>query len=351
MPPSCPLVRPIVTRIAGTTEGRQATTEKPERSAPTAMNPPDDTKTEIAFPTTNFERGVRLDLLQQVGEDSGYFEALGDSHWAVFNEDGSTLVISFDRLEDIQALEPGKMPDVFGQATQNGWSHLSLISEGDTWYRDKAVFAYMDRLVDACFFDEYDQVVFYGTGMGAYAATAFSVTAPGCTVLAVQPRATLSPEMAIWETRYRDARRLNFTDRYGYAPDMTEGTKKVFTLHDPYNSLDAMHVALFRKPYVTPLKAPFIGENIGKSLAEMGILSKLLKAACEGKLTETLYNRLWRERRSNGNYLRWIMRACADAGHPQREAMICRSVINRIRAPGFRNHLARLEKSGVLDKT
>ena len=135
------------------------------------MSQSDETTTPAAAP---LDRAGWLSLLRGMGEDSGAFEALGDHHWAVFNEDGATLVISFDRLEDIEALEPGKMPHIFGQATHNGWSHLSLISEGDTWYRDAAVFAYLDRLVDDCFFDNYDRVVFYGAGMGAYAATAFS---------------------------------------------------------------------------------------------------------------------------------------------------------------------------------
>lgn len=295
------------------------------------------------------DRSGWLKLLRKMGEDSGSFDALGDHHWAVLNEDGPKLVISFDRLEDIQALEPGKMPHIFGQATQNGWSHLSLISEGETWYRDEAIFAYLDNLIDSCFFDNYDSVLFYGTGMGAYAAAAFSVAAPGSTVLALQPRASLDPEVAGWETRFLKARGLNFGGRYGYAPDMTEGAAQVFTLHDPYVRLDAMHVALFRKPHVTSLKTWFLGDHVATALSEMGVLPKLVKAACDGTLTPKSYAKLWRERRHFGNYLRWILHACADAGHPKREAMICRSVINRLRAPSFRKHLEKLEKSGVLD--
>jgi hypothetical protein len=311
------------------------------------MSQIDDTKTDAPAPVLN--RDGWLSLLRNMGEDSGSFEALGDHHWAVMNEDGATLVISFDRLEDIQALEPGKMPHIFGQATQNGWSHLSLISEGETWYRDPAVFAYLDKLVDESFFDEYERVVFYGAGMGAYAAAAFSVTAPGCSVLAVQPRATLDPEIAGWDARFIRARRLNFTNRYGYAPDMIEGADKVFTVFDPYCRLDAMHAALFKKPFVTNLKARFLGESTAVALAETGILPKLVKQACEGTLTAKSYNKIWRERRSLGAYLRAILRVCTEAGHPKREAMICHSVTNRLRAPGFRKHLERLEESGVLD--
>lgn len=310
----------------------------------------DTAKPDTGLLAPALDRGSWLTLLRKMGEDSGSFETLGNHHWAVFNEDGTTLVISFDRLEDIRALEPGKMPHIFGQATQNGWSHLSLISEGDTWYRDPSVFAYLDKLVDDSFFDDYDQVVFFGIGMGAYAAAAFSVAAPGSTVLLVQPRATLDPEIAGWDTRFRKARRLNFKNRYGYAPDMTDGAAKVFTLHDPYDRLDSMHTALFRKPYVTNLKAPFINDNFATALLEMGILPKLLKAACDGTLTATVFHKLWRERRSYGNYLRWILRVCAEAKHPKREAMVCRSVISRLRAPSFRKHLEKLQQSGALDK-
>ncbi|WP_050528188.1 hypothetical protein [Pseudorhodobacter aquimaris] len=290
-------------------------------------------------------------LLRNMGEELGSFDTIGTSHWAVFNEDGPTLVISFDRLEDIQALEPGTMPGIFGQATQNGWSHLSLLSEGDSWYRDPHVYAYIDQLVDECFFDEFDRVVFVGTGMGAYAAAAFSVAAPGCTVLTLQPRATLDPQVAGWDTRSRKARRLNFNDRYGYAPDMTEGATQVFTVHDPYSRLDAMHAALFRKPWVTALKTPLLGDDVATNLAEMGILPKLIKSACDGRLTPHYFNQLWRERRNYGPYLRRILRACTLAKQPGREAMICRSVTQRLRAPVFRKHLEKLEKNGSAEKT
>ncbi|MGO4908195.1 phosphoadenosine phosphosulfate reductase [Pseudorhodobacter sp. W20_MBD10_FR17] len=310
------------------------------------MSQIEDTKSDTSNAT--LDRDGWLSLLRNMGEDSGSFETLGDHHWAVLNEDGTTLVISFDRLEDIQALEPGKMPHIFGQATQNGWSHLSMISEGETWYRDPAVYAYIDKLVDEAFFDGFDKIVFYGAGVGAYAAAAFSVAAPGCTVLAVQPRATLDPEIAGWETRFTGARRLNFTDRYGYAPDMVEGANQMFTVYDPYCRLDAMHVALFHKPFVTKLKARFLGEKTADSLANMGLLPKLVKEACEGKLTAKSYSKHWRERRSFGAYLRLILRACTEAGHTTREAMICRSVTSRLRAPSFRKHLEKLEESGVL---
>lgn len=294
------------------------------------------------------EREDWLKLLENMGETGGYFEPLGDHHWAVFSDDGSTLLVTFDRLEDIQANNPGTMPFCYGLATQNGWSHLSVISEGESWYRDPAVYQFLDRLVDDAFFDNFTRVVFYGAEMGGYAACAFSVAAPGSTVVAVSPRATLDPTVSGWDKRHLAQRRLNFTDRYGYAPDMTEGASEVFVIHDPRQTEDAMHAALFGKPFVTQLRARFSGPELSKTLEDMKLLPKIVQAAADRTLTRRSFELMYRARRNDGNYLRRILHACIEDRRPLREAMICRSVTNRMRAPGFRRHLTRLEESGVL---
>ena len=162
------------------------------------------------------------DRIDAIGEELGYFEPLGPNHSAFFVDEGPTMLVTFESAETIRQSGEGKMPLGYTVARQFGWSHLCIIAEGGTWYRDRAVYGYFDRLTDDAFFEDFDRVVFYGAGMGAYAATAFSVTAPGATVLAVQPVATLDPRVTEWDPRFRAERRLNFTDRYGYAPDMIE---------------------------------------------------------------------------------------------------------------------------------
>jgi hypothetical protein len=295
------------------------------------------------------DRDGWLTLLENMGESGGYFEPLGDHHWAVFSDDGTTLLVTFDRLEDIKANKPGTMPFCYGLATQNGWSHLSMISEGDSWYRDPAVFEFLDKLVDEAFFDNFTRVVFYGAEMGGYAACTFSVTAPGSTVLAISPRATLDPSVTVWDKRHLPQRRLNFNDRYGYAPDMTEGAARVFIIFDPYQSEDAMHAALFKKPFVTQLRARFSGPELAKNLETMKLLPKLVQAATDGTLTLAGFEQLYRARRNDGNYLRKLLYRCIEAGRPVLEAMICRSVTGRMRAPGFRRHLNGLTEKGLTE--
>ena len=63
------------------------------------------------------------------------------------------------------------------------------------WFRYPKVHAYFNRLVDDGFFDDLDKVVFYGAGPCGYAAATFSVAAPGATVVAIQPQATLDPRV------------------------------------------------------------------------------------------------------------------------------------------------------------
>ena len=196
-----------------------------------------------------------LALMDEIGEEAGYFQTVGAQHWAFFVDQSPTLIVSFETVQQARA-RAGQMPQAHALAARHGWSHLCLIAEGDSWYRDPAVYAFFDRLIDDAFFEDFDSVLFMGAGMGAYAAAAFSVCAPGCTVLAISPRATLDPAQAGWDTRHRAARKLDFTSRFGYAPDMVEGAGKVFLIHDPMNRVEAMHVALFRAPYVTPLPAP-----------------------------------------------------------------------------------------------
>lgn len=287
-----------------------------------------------------------LAAMEAATEEDGYVQALGTRHWAFFHDDGPTLLVTFERAGAIRSYSADRLPDGYRLARAKGWSHLCLIAEGDTWYRDPAVHRYFDRLIDDAFFEDFQHVLFYGTQMGGYAAAAYSVAAPGATVLAVQPVATLDPAIAGWDDRYRRARRLNFTDRFGFAPEMTEGAGQVFVIHDPTEREDAMHAALFHRPWVTQLRARRIGSTLEAALRKMNLFDTLLTQAATGTLTPLSFARALRERRTYGPYLRRLLAIQAEAGRTARELMICRSVVGRVRAPTFRKRLNELVGEG-----
>lgn len=297
---------------------------------------------------TRYDASMATDLaswkarLEDICAEEGYFDPIGAHHHALFTDEGPVLIVSFETVEQVRARQ-GQMPFAVAVAAAHGWSSLTVIADGETWYRDPAVYRYFDRLIDDAFFEDFDRVVFFGAGMGGYAACAFSVAAPGATVLALAPRATLAPAIAGWDRRHLAARKFAFSDRFGYAPDMIEGAERVFILHDPREVEDAMHAALFTKAYATPLRMPFLGPKPDVALAAMGVLPALLEAAGRGGLDATIFASLWRRRRVYGPWLKTVLGHLEGKGQWRRALGLCRSVNARVQAPRFRRRQVELE--------
>jgi len=306
------------------------------------LSEPDRSDAAASSAQPRLDRAAWMQHIDDLCAEEGYFESLGKNHFAYFHDDGPILLVSFESLDRILARK-GQMPLGHEVAKANGWSHLTVICDGETWFRDPAVWGYFDRLVDDAFFEDFDRVLFYGAGDAGYAACAYCVCAPGATVLAVSPRATLDPSVAGWDTRRMTKRRLDFTSRYGYAPDMTAGASRVFVLYDPQLPENAMHAALFRASWVTPLPARHFGDSVETAIEHMDLLPSLLTAACENRLDAVHFARLWRTRRRFSPYLKGLLRKTELARRPRLSLMVCRSVVSRLGGPRFRRKLAELE--------
>ena len=313
----------------------QASGDAPSRPIPQTVTPIRPVPTDMPSDT----RANWLTLMDRIGEDAGYFITLGTQHWAFFVDEAPTLLVTFEQAEDIMS-RPGQMPLGHDIAKENGWSHLCLIADGDTYYREQRVYGFFDRLVDDAFFEDFDSVLFMGSGVQGYAAAAFCVAAPGASVIAMSPRATLLPETAGWDKRAVRARKLDFTNRYGYAPDMIDGAKHVFILYDPEVTEDAMHAALFQGAHVTHLRCPRLGGRLDAAFAQMQIVVPLAQSAIAGTLTRKSFARLWRGRRNFGPYLRVLLTQVQGSGRIGLEKMICQNVTSRLNAPRFRRRLA-----------
>ena len=300
-----------------------------------------------SFNTTlsGLRQGPWLNRLAEIAQERGAFDALGAHHFAAFVRSGDTLLMTFETIGGMRALSDTAAPLGWELVTGLGWSHLCLASDGDTWFRDEDVYEYVDALIDDGFFDDFEQVIFYGAGPCAYAAAAFSVASPGATVLAVQPQATLDPRITGWDTRFTYKRRTEFRGRFGYAPDMVDASAQAFVVFDPKEPLDAMHAALFRRPNVVMLRTPHMGDAIQTHLIDMQILFRMLAQASAGKLSQKSFAALWRGRRSYPPYLRNLM---STLENPQRSVLLkalCRNVTARMKAPRFARRLKELAEA------
>lgn len=285
-----------------------------------------------------------LRRIEDLGESEGYYEPLGAAHHALFADRGPVLLVSFEARTTIRARDDAQLPYGFTLAESAGHSSLTLICDHESWFRDGAIFAYFDRLIDEGFFEDFDRVVFYGAGSGGYAAAAYSVAAPGATVVAIAPQATLAPRLAGWDERFPEARRLDFSSRYGFAPDMLEGVGAGFVIYDPAIRPEAMHAALFARPCITLLPCRGLGASAEVLLAEFDLLDEMLLEACAGRFTEASFWALYRARRNSPRYLRQLASALDGAGRTWLEALLCRNAVERLNGPRFRARLTALEE-------
>lgn len=280
--------------------------------------------------------------LDEIGEELGHFQPLGGRHAAFFVDDSpETLLVTFETVAGIRGASDDQMPYGYRLTRKDGWSHLCIIADGETWFRDPAIYGYFDRLVDDAFFEDFDRVVFFGVGMAGYAAAAYSVAAPGATVIALRPVATLDPRVTGWDARHASRRRLNFSDRYGYAPEMIEGAAKVFIAYDSDRALDAMHAALFTKPYVHKLRCPYQGARIEGELEAMGVLPGMLELACRGEFGAAAFARLYRARRESLSYVMRLVNRLEGRMRFDLSARVCRWALERHNSPRLRRALDR----------
>lgn len=283
--------------------------------------------------------------MESLGEDEGYVQPLGPDHTAVFIDDSlDTLLVYFDVVGAARASNPAGLPYPLAQAAERGWSHLSVFARKPTWFRDPLIYRYFDRLVDEAFLEDFERVIFFGAGSGGYAACAFSVAAPGATVIALSPQATLDPDIAEWDDRFVQMRRKSFTDRYGYAPDMLEAADRAFILYDPLVELDAMHAALFRAPNTHRIRLRHAGAGLPREVMAMNALRPIFdKAAGEQLTARDFYTAL----RARHNYLPYLRNLLNHVHAEERDwltAVLCRAALKRKNAPRFQHHLEMAEQ-------
>lgn len=282
-----------------------------------------------------------FEMIEDLSEEFGYFNDLGRDHAVAFLDEGPRLLVSFDSFERATERTPKGYPNGMSFAGQNGWSSLTLLSKSDDggapWFRSKEVIGYFDRLVDEGFFEDFDQVVFYGAGAAGYAASAFSVAAPGATVVVISPQATLDSRLSSWDKRFGHTRRVDFSSRFGFAPDMVDAAERAFVFYDPRIAEDAMHAAMFNAPHMNRIPLRLFGADPEFELMEMGVLDPILHAAMSGTLDGAVVRRALRKRRDHMGYMRRLLNENAVENRPFITACLCRHVLRgRKNAPRFR---------------
>ncbi len=267
---------------------------------------------------------------RQAAEGQGGWMRILHRHRAVFMPRGPRLLVSFD-ARDADRAPPPRRPWAWHMAEDAGWSHLGLMtSPRNDWYRQRAVLDFFDGLRDSGFFKGFDDVVFYGSSMGGFAACTFVAAAPGARVMAFSPQSTLVPARVPFEQRYHlGLRRGDWTDpRYLDAADCLKLAGSAVVLVDPRHAADAAHVARLPTARLTVLHCPYMGHRIPHHLAEMGGLGDLMRAMIEGAEDAQGFALHLQGRKASVSYHKALIKAALARGHPS----LARQVLERLRA-------------------
>ncbi|MEO1538009.1 MAG: phosphoadenosine phosphosulfate reductase [Pseudomonadota bacterium] len=294
-----------------------------------------------------------LDALRRLGDAKGSYSQLGDHHSAVFVEQKhSVLFVTFETVFGIRSGSESGLPLAFDLCERRDWSHMTVIAQTQSWFRNDNVFGFFDRLVDYDFFDQFDRVIFYGAGMCGYAAAAFSVAAPGATVLTIAPQATLERSVTQWDKRFPNARRMAFDGRYADAAHLVAAAEAALVLYDPNEAEDAMHASLFRGDHVIHQRYRRGSAGaIEADLRSMSLIGTLAEAAAEDRLTAPNVASILRARRRHVPYLRALLSRVLTEERPELTRRLCRAVLAHQPLPRFQHHLESAEvQLGLRDR-
>ncbi|HQU67246.1 MAG TPA: hypothetical protein PLI43_03510 [Albidovulum sp.] len=266
----------------------------------------------------------------------GFFRDGGTHSFLFVPRSTDTLVVTFDNLDIAMTKREERRPWGYEFIEKQGWSMLGVMAGGWTWYRDPWVHAEFDRLREEGFFTRFARVVFYGASMGGYAAAAFAPASPGADVVAISPQSTLDRRLVPWETRYRAAWGYDYSGPYGDAAAVSAAAGRVFLFYDPYARLDAAHADRFTGANVEKLRVPLVGHRLGTALQQMGILSPVILAALDGKLTPLDFYRRLRARHTFPRYQWELFQRALDRGRPGLARRVGRWVLKNGGHPAIR---------------
>jgi hypothetical protein len=232
------------------------------------------------------------------GPRDGFYEKLGDHALIHIARAPDCLVVTFDNLSD--AGYPGYdiRPWAEKFIREQGWSHLGVVAQGPTWYRDAQLIARMEALRDAGFFARFSRVVMAGASMGGFGALAFADLAPGCDVIAFSPQSTLSNDLVPWERRFDKGRAQDWSLPRSDASQTLGQAGRVWVVYDPFLQPDFDQIARLPQDKTVHLKAFGQGHKTALVLRRMDLLKSVMREAVEGRLTPQWFYKATRARKN-----------------------------------------------------
>jgi hypothetical protein len=221
----------------------------------------------------------------------------------------TTLVVTFEPMGRIKEFGSNRRGWGVSFLQEQGCSVMAVMVKEYDWYRKPDLKAFFMQMRQCGFFRSFEQVVTYGGSMGGFAALAHADAVNAAVVLSINPQATLSAQLAPWETRFDHGRKQDWQGELAHAADGFKQVQAAYVVYDPLFPLDAKHVSVLAagNPQLVRLKIPVVGHHMPKWMAEMGLLKSTLTDILAGQFSVQHFHHEARKRRLIKRY--WLMLA------------------------------------------
>lgn len=290
------------------------------------------------------EGNPRYDHARNFAASSAGFFWEGPDNALYFEPRGKRLVVTFDNHHMARLDEPRWPWGYQFLAETLGASVLGVLATQRNWFRDDFVHDSFDTLRDTGFFDQFDEVLFYGASMGGFAALSYSGCCKNARVLAIAPQSTLDPNIMPDDNRWGWRKKLDWSGRYGDARGATDTAKDVVVIYDPYFEPDRAQVQRLEGENIRKLRMPFLGHQLPNAFVNMGIIKPLLSRVLDGELTDQSFYELLRARRDLPRFQHDIIGHAEVRGHLKLAIRACEYTLKKRQAGNIRKTLERLQK-------
>lgn len=165
-------------------------------------------------------------------------------------------------------------------------SFIGVIPKRSNWYREEGLVEFFTTLKDLGFFNIFSEIITYGSSMGGYGCLAYADYSSANKVISINPQASLSPQLAPWEKRYKVGLAYDWENN---SPPINAGlgcinANQVFVIYDPFYYLDKKHVDLLKSvnKNIIEIYTPFLGHGLPITLTKVKILQPIVENLITG---------------------------------------------------------------------
>ena len=236
------------------------------------------------------------------------FGLLGSIYYKYYFHDiNSPLIVTFAPDGELKnsSVAKGEDPWGFSFLKRNNYNVLSFcsIENQSNYYRDSDFINSLHEVSSTL--PDFIERIGYGGSMGGYAVSAFANVLGLERILLINPISTRRLDIATWD--YEAGRSLHTFgyDWGGPYADGADADASGFVIYDPLYDLDRKHAVRFKN--LRPLKVHGVGHGVPNHLQAMNMLSWIVIAFIENKLSEKDFYHRIRARRLIKRYYDWLL--------------------------------------------